>query len=102
MDLKASLSQIGPQFVSRATSCSSSKLSPLDAGVAAAEGGLDLAMPNGAIYWGTDGSKLVDMVNNGSIEETRLTDMATRIVASWYQMGQDVSACLLLYSVAAD
>ena len=61
-----------------------------DAGVASAVGGLDLAMPSGSIYWGTNRSKPVDMVNNGSIEESRLADMATRIVASWYQMGQDV------------
>jgi len=30
-------------------------------------------------------------VNNGSLAESRVTDMATRIVASWFQMGQDVS-----------
>jgi beta-glucosidase len=33
---------------------------------------------------------LTASVNNGSVPESRVTDMATRIVASWYQQGQDV------------
>ncbi|OBT72903.1 hypothetical protein VF21_07796 [Pseudogymnoascus sp. 05NY08] len=59
------------------------------AGIASAEGGLDMAMPNGGFFWGKDGSNLTTMVRNGSIPEARLTDMATRIVAAWYQLGQD-------------
>jgi hypothetical protein len=45
-----------------------------DAGVAAVEGGLDMAMPNGSTYWGAGGNNLVRMVQNGSVEETRITD----------------------------
>ncbi|CZT13258.1 hypothetical protein WAI453_005398 [Rhynchosporium graminicola] len=63
----------------------------LHTGVAAIEGGLDMAMPDGSIYWGRSGENVVKMVQNGSVEESRVTDMATRIVASWYQMGQDTS-----------
>ncbi|KFY11336.1 hypothetical protein V491_07248 [Pseudogymnoascus sp. VKM F-3775] len=59
------------------------------AGIASAEGGLDMAMPNGGYFWGQDGSNLTTFVQNGSIPEARLTDMATRIVAAWYQLGQD-------------
>lgn len=45
-------------------------------------------MPSGATYWG---SNLVQAVNNGSVPEVRLDDMATRIIAAWYKMGQDSS-----------
>lgn len=57
-------------------------------GVASALAGLDMVMPSGATYWG---SYLVEAVNNGSVPEVRLDDMATRIIAAWYQMGQDSS-----------
>lgn len=56
------------------------------ADVATALAGLDMTMPGGDDFWG---SKLVDAVKNGSVPESRLDDMATRIVASWYKMGQD-------------
>lgn len=46
---------------------------------------MDLVMPNGA-FWGDN---LTEAVNNGSVEETRLNDMATRILAAWYFVGQD-------------
>lgn len=57
-------------------------------GVASALAGLDMVMPSGATYWGAN---LVEAVNNGSVPEVRLDDMATRIIAAWYQMGQDSS-----------
>ncbi|KAK7715168.1 hypothetical protein SLS64_003865 [Diaporthe eres] len=57
-------------------------------GVASALAGLDMVMPSGATYWG---AYLVEAVNNGSVPEVRLDDMATRIIAAWYQMGQDSS-----------
>jgi beta-glucosidase len=44
------------------------------AGVATANAGLDLTMPD-AGFWGTT---LVTMVLNGSVSEERVTDMATR------------------------
>ncbi|KAF7855325.1 uncharacterized protein EAF02_011584 [Botrytis sinoallii] len=60
----------------------------LHAGYAAAEAGLDVVMPSSDL-WGVSGENLTASVANGSLAESRLTDMATRIVASWYQMGQD-------------
>ncbi|KAI0835106.1 glycoside hydrolase family 3 protein [Hypoxylon sp. FL0890] len=56
------------------------------AGVATALAGLDMVMPSASPYWG---SKLIQAVNNGSVSESRLDDMATRIIAGWYKMGQD-------------
>lgn len=55
------------------------------AGVASTLGGLDMAMPN-SIFWGEN---MTEAISNGSVPESRLTDMATRIIAAWYQMGQD-------------
>ncbi|KAH7121520.1 glycoside hydrolase family 3 protein [Dactylonectria macrodidyma] len=57
-------------------------------GVDSALAGLDVAMPNGGIYWGDN---LTLSVSNGSVSESRVDDMATRVIASWYQMGQDKS-----------
>ncbi|KAJ4289861.1 hypothetical protein N0V90_011194 [Kalmusia sp. IMI 367209] len=54
-------------------------------GVASANAGLDMVMPDGG-YWGKN---LTEAVNNGSVNAGRLDDMATRILASWYQLGQD-------------
>ncbi|USW53776.1 Putative glycoside hydrolase, family 3, glycoside hydrolase family 3 domain, immunoglobulin [Septoria linicola] len=55
------------------------------AGVASANAGLDLVMPDGG-YWGDN---LTQAVNNGSVTETRLNDMVTRILAAWYHLEQD-------------
>lgn len=54
-------------------------------GVASAEAGLDMVMPSGLAYWGPN---LTEAVENGTVPEWRLDDMATRIMASWYQMNQ--------------
>lgn len=54
-------------------------------GVASAYSGLDMAMP-GSSFWGPN---LSQAVSNGSLPSWRLDDMVTRILASWYQMGQD-------------
>lgn len=48
-------------------------------------------MPDSTDFWGSTGGNLTISVNNGSLAESRVTDMATRIVAAWYQMGQDAS-----------
>ncbi|KAK6196671.1 hypothetical protein LQW54_011322 [Pestalotiopsis sp. IQ-011] len=58
----------------------------LHAGVASALAGMDMVQPDAAGLWG---DKLLESVQNGSITEARLDDMTTRIVASWFQMGQD-------------
>jgi len=66
-----------------------SNLYSLDTGLSSTLAGLDVAMPNSS-FWGTNGENLTLSVTNGSVPESRVTDMVTRIVASWYQMGQDV------------
>ncbi|KAG6041144.1 hypothetical protein E4U41_005868 [Claviceps citrina] len=62
-------------------------------GVGSALAGLDMDMPGdtqiplfGHSYWMHELSR---SVLNGSVPMERLNDMATRIVAAWYQMGQD-------------
>lgn len=62
-------------------------------GVESALAGLDMDMPGdtqiplfGYSYWMFE---LTRSTLNGSVPMDRLNDMATRIVASWYQMGQD-------------
>lgn len=50
-----------------------------------ANAGLDMLMPAGGAW----GQNLTDAVHNGTVKESRLSDMATRIVASWYLAGQD-------------
>ncbi|KAG9232527.1 glycoside hydrolase superfamily [Amylocarpus encephaloides] len=62
-------------------------------GVSSTLAGLDMSMPgDGAIpllgvsYWGYD---LSTSVLNGTIPLDRLNDMVTRIVAAWFQFGQD-------------
>lgn len=44
-------------------------------GVAAAEAGLDMAMPTGQSFWGAN---FTEAITNGSVAESRLNDMATR------------------------
>ncbi|KAJ5157094.1 uncharacterized protein N7482_008194 [Penicillium canariense] len=58
-------------------------------GVGAALAGLDMAMPNGLSFWGNN---FTEAFTNGSVPVSRLDDMATRIIATWYQMGQDQSS----------
>ncbi|KAL0575133.1 hypothetical protein V5O48_006837 [Marasmius crinis-equi] len=54
--------------------------------------GLDMTMP-GDITFGSGttyfGDTLVAAVNNGSVSQTRIDDLATRILAAWYLLGQD-------------
>ncbi|KAI1328844.1 glycoside hydrolase family 3 protein [Xylariaceae sp. FL0255] len=65
-------------------------------GVASALAGLDMSMPGDTIgnlipLTGTSDwmYELTISVLNGSVPVDRLNDMATRVVAAWYQMGQD-------------
>ena len=55
--------------------------------------GLDMIMPGDGMVWADGesfmGPTLTRGVLNGSIPIERLNDMATRIVAAWYQMAQD-------------
>ncbi|KAB5535125.1 beta-glucosidase [Coniochaeta sp. 2T2.1] len=61
--------------------------SALHAGAAAADAGLDMAMPGDAGLWG---DRLTEAVKNGTISEARIDDMVIRTIASYYQMRQDV------------
>ncbi|KAI7316870.1 putative glycosyl hydrolase [Hortaea werneckii] len=55
-------------------------------GIDSANAGLDMAMPTSQ-YWNE--RQLEEAANTGALNKTRLTDMATRILASWFQFGQD-------------
>ncbi|CAG7924406.1 unnamed protein product [Penicillium olsonii] len=62
-------------------------------GVNSALAGLDMTMPGsdfntprGNIFWD---SNLVQAVSNGSVPQSRLDDMVTRILAAWYLLDQD-------------
>lgn len=54
-------------------------------GVASANAGLDLVMPDGG-FWG---GNLTQAVNNGSVSVGRLNDMVTRQLAAYFYVGQD-------------
>ena len=62
-------------------------------GVASALAGLDMSMPGDGAEWADGesfwGPKLSEAVLNGTLPLSRLNDMVTRIVATWYQLGQD-------------
>ncbi|KXJ93867.1 glycoside hydrolase family 3 protein [Microdochium bolleyi] len=62
-------------------------------GVSTALAGLDMLMPGDGLFWAQGnslwGAELTRSVLNGSLPLDRLNDMVTRIVAAWYQFGQD-------------
>lgn len=62
-------------------------------GVAAALAGLDMSMPGDGLRWAKGnslwGPELTKAVLNGSVPVDRVDDMVTRVVAAWYQVGQD-------------
>ncbi|EFQ32559.1 glycosyl hydrolase family 3 N terminal domain-containing protein [Colletotrichum graminicola] len=62
-------------------------------GVDSALAGLDMTMPGDGLFWSDGkslwGPELTKAVLNGSVPVDRLNDMVVRIVASWYQLGQD-------------
>ncbi|KAG8737691.1 hypothetical protein FRC12_017053 [Ceratobasidium sp. 428] len=61
-------------------------------GATAVNAGLDMTMPgdttinSGSTYFG---SNLVSSVNSGQVSQSRIDDLATRILAAWYLVGQD-------------
>ncbi|KAH9898580.1 beta-glucosidase [Cubamyces lactineus] len=61
-------------------------------GAPAVNAGLDMTMPgdtalgSGQTYFGQN---LVNAVQSGQVSENRIDDMATRILAAWYLLGQD-------------
>ncbi|KAL7267678.1 hypothetical protein RUND412_009725 [Rhizina undulata] len=62
-------------------------------GVASVLAGLDMTMPGDGLVWdGREsllGPKLTTAALNGSIPLDRIDDMVTRIVATWYKLGQE-------------
>ncbi|KUI62941.1 putative beta-glucosidase E [Cytospora mali] len=62
-------------------------------GVGSALAGLDMTMPGDGLRWANGeslwGPELTKSILNASIPVDRLDDMVTRIVAAWYQLGQD-------------
>ncbi|KAI1626958.1 beta-glucosidase [Exophiala viscosa] len=62
-------------------------------GVASALAGLDMSMPGDGLFWRNGkalfGDQLTVGTLNGSVPMSRLNDMVTRVVAAWYQLGQD-------------
>ncbi|KAL1894812.1 hypothetical protein Cpir12675_003507 [Ceratocystis pirilliformis] len=62
-------------------------------GVGSTLAGLDMSMPGDGMAWMDGkslwGSELSKSVLNGSVPLERINDMVTRIVAAWYQLGQD-------------
>ena len=64
-------------------------------GVASALAGLDMTMPGDGLGWmdgkSLFGTELTKAVLNTSVPIERINDMVTRVVAAWYQLGQDNS-----------
>ncbi|KAG0633054.1 glycoside hydrolase superfamily [Tuber brumale] len=62
-------------------------------GVASVLSGMDMTMPGDGLLWADGdsllGPQLTRAVLNGSVPIDRLDDMVLRIVATWYQLGQD-------------
>lgn len=62
-------------------------------GVASALAGLDMSMPDDGLGWEDGkslwGTELTKAVLNGSLPVERINDMTLRVVAAWYQLGQD-------------
>lgn len=62
-------------------------------GIYSALAGLDMSMPGDGFAWADGdsfwGKQLTIAVLNGTMPMDRLNDMVTRIVAAWYQLGQD-------------
>ncbi|KAM0542563.1 hypothetical protein ACHAPJ_012734 [Fusarium lateritium] len=68
-------------------------------GMASALGGMDVAMPSGGALWG---GNLTLGVKNGTIPESQLDNMVTRIMATWYKLKQDQDFPVPGHGLAAD
>ncbi|KAL4970600.1 beta-glucosidase [Aspergillus stella-maris] len=55
------------------------------AGIAGANAGLDVVMPRSSTW----NSNLTDAIANGTMEASRLDDMITRLISTWYLLDQD-------------
>ncbi|OOQ86323.1 putative beta-glucosidase M [Penicillium brasilianum] len=56
------------------------------AGIASANAGLDVVMPSSETW----NSNLTTAIANGTMEASRLDDMITRLMATWYYLDQDL------------
>ncbi|KAL7413745.1 glycoside hydrolase superfamily [Mrakia frigida] len=54
-------------------------------GVAACNAGLDMPVPIGDYF----GKNIVEAVKNGTVNQSRVDDLATRVLSAWYLTGQD-------------
>ncbi|KAJ5669522.1 hypothetical protein N7462_010592 [Penicillium macrosclerotiorum] len=54
-------------------------------GIASANAGLDVVMPSSSLW----NSNLTTAIANGTMEASRLDDMVTRLMATWYYLNQD-------------
>ncbi|CAG8051941.1 unnamed protein product [Penicillium salamii] len=54
-------------------------------GISSANAGLDVVMPSSS-YWN---GNLTTAISNGTMEASRLDDMITRLMATWYYLDQD-------------
>ena len=61
-----------------------------------ANAGLDMDLPGGEGYWG---SQIVDAVNKGNISQSRLDDMVHRILYGYYELNQDKGYPTTSYSI---
>lgn len=63
-----------------------------ESGVSAVNSGLDMTMPGDIVFGSLTsyfGGNLTEAVKNGSVEMERVDDMALRILAGFYLLGQD-------------
>ncbi|KAK4637863.1 putative beta-glucosidase E [Fulvia fulva] len=74
-------------------------------GVASALAGLDMSMPGDGLRWQDGetlwGGQLTKAVLNGSVPVDRLDDAVLRIVAAWYQLGQDDAQAWPRYTLSS-
>ncbi|KAF8638262.1 hypothetical protein AX17_002284 [Amanita inopinata Kibby_2008] len=65
--------------------------------------GLDMEQPGDYIFigGGVYGTKLKNAIENGSVSLDRLDEMATRILAPWYRLGQDTDYPAVNFNVQA-
>ncbi|KAJ5628774.1 hypothetical protein N7490_011002 [Penicillium lividum] len=56
-------------------------------GIASANAGLDVVMPSSTLW----NSNLTTAIANGTMEASRLDDMITRLMATWYYLDQDTA-----------
>ncbi|KAI7091513.1 putative beta-glucosidase [Hortaea werneckii] len=72
-------------FISKRAKDGSDRESPGNDAIPANKAGLDMVMPSSSFL---TPESLAEAVNNGSVSAERLTDQATRILATWYRFAE--------------